>query len=156
MKALIQRVSEARVEIEGRIVGEIGRGLLVFLCVVRGDTDRDLDYVAGKIANLRVFDDARGRMNLSVADAGGAVLVVPQFTLAVRTRRGNRPSFDDAESPQKASRVFDSLVRRLRAGGMSTETGVFGEHMMVSLVNDGPVTLMIDSREAVAPPPTEA
>ncbi len=156
MKALIQRVSEARVEIEGRIVGEIGRGLLVFLCVVRGDTDRDLDYVAGKITNLRVFDDARGRMNLSVTDAGGAVLVVPQFTLAARTRRGNRPSFDDAESPQKASRVFDSLVRRLRAGGMSTETGVFGEHMMVSLVNDGPVTLMIDSREAVAPPPTEA
>ncbi|NOZ25506.1 MAG: D-tyrosyl-tRNA(Tyr) deacylase [Nitrospirae bacterium] len=150
MKALLQRVSEARVETGGRISGEIRRGLLVLLCVVRGDTRKDLDYIIKKVLALRVFDDSRGRMNLSVADAGGEILVVPQFTLAARTRRGNRPSFDDAESPQKAKQMFDSLVQGLRDAGIRTETGSFGEHMRVFLVNDGPVTLMIDSREGGA------
>jgi len=150
MKALLQRVSEARVEAGGCVTGGIGRGLLVLLCVVRGDSGKDLDYVVRKVASLRVFDDPGGRMNLSVVDAGGDILVVPQFTLAARTRRGNRPSFDDAESPQKAKQMFDSLVQGLRAKGIRTETGVFGEHMRVSLVNDGPVTIVIDSREGPA------
>jgi D-tyrosyl-tRNA(Tyr) deacylase len=147
MKALLQRVSSAKVEVEGRVVGEIGKGLLVFLCAVKGDTEKDLDYLVKKVSRLRIFEDARGKMNLSVADIKGAVLVVSQFTLAASTRKGNRPSFDAAEAPGQAKVMCDVFVRRLRDIGIPVQAGVFGAMMAVSLVNDGPVTISIDSRE---------
>jgi len=147
MKALLQRVSSAKVEVEGRVAGEIGKGLLVFLCAVKGDTEKDLDYLVKKVSQLRIFEDARGKMNLSVADIKGAVLVVSQFTLAASTRKGNRPSFDAAEAPGQAKMLCDVFVRRLRDIGIPVQAGVFGAMMAVSLVNDGPVTISIDSRE---------
>jgi D-aminoacyl-tRNA deacylase len=147
MKALLQRVSRSQVEIAGTVAAEIGKGLLVFLCAVRGDGEKDLDYLVRKTAALRIFPDREGRMNLSVADAGGAVLVVSQFTLAASTRRGNRPSFEDAEAPQQAQRMYEEFVRRLRETGLTVRTGEFGADMAVSLMNDGPVTVMLDSRE---------
>ncbi len=146
MRALIQRVSGASVEAGGVVRGEIERGLLVFLCVLKGDGTEDVEYVVRKVSGLRVFDDPAGRMNLSVADAGGEVLVVPQFTLAARVRKGNRPSFDDAESPERAEAMFEAFVRGLEGTGLRVKRGVFGERMQVRLTNDGPVTLMIDSR----------
>jgi len=147
MKALLQRVSRSQVEIAGTVAAEIGKGLLVFLCAVRGDGEKDLDYLVRKTAALRIFPDREARMNLSVADAGGAVLVVSQFTLAASTRRGNRPSFEDAEAPQQAQRMYEEFVRRLRETGLTVRTGEFGADMAVSLMNDGPVTVMLDSRE---------
>ncbi len=147
MKALLQRVSRAKVEIAGTVVGEIGRGLLVLLCAVRGDGDRDLDYLVKKTAALRIFPDQDGKMNLSVADIGGSVLVVSQFTLAASTRKGNRPSFENAELPEQARRMYEEFVRRLEQTGLAVRTGEFGAAMAVSLTNDGPVTVMLDSRE---------
>jgi D-tyrosyl-tRNA(Tyr) deacylase len=147
MKALLQRVLSAKVEVEGRVAGEIDKGLLVFLCAVKGDTDKDLDYLVKKVSQLRIFEDARGKMNLSVADIKGAVLVVSQFTLAASTRKGNRPSFDAAEAPGQAKVMCDIFVRRLRDIDIPVQAGVFGAMMAVSLVNDGPVTISIDSRE---------
>ncbi len=146
MRALVQRVSSASVEVNGRCTGRIGKGLVVLLCAVRGDTEQDLAYTLRKVSNLRVFDDPGGRMNLSVLDAGGEILLVSQFTLAARTRKGNRPSFDDAESPEKARIMLDSFARGLREKGLTVQTGLFGEYMRLSLVNEGPVTIMIDSR----------
>ncbi len=147
MKALLQRVAGARVEVRGEIVGEIRRGLLVFLCAVRGDSDKDLDYLVKKVSQLRMFDDRNGKMNLSVRDIRGEVLVVSQFTLAASTRKGNRPSFDAAEAPERAKPVYDDFVAKLRETGLTVQTGVFAESMAVSLTNDGPVTILIDSRE---------
>jgi D-tyrosyl-tRNA(Tyr) deacylase len=147
MKALLQRVSSARVEIDGRSVGEIGNGLLVFLCAVKGDTDRDLEYIVKKVSKLRIFGDENGKMNLSIMDVKGRVLVVSQFTLAASTRKGNRPSFDTAESPERARALCDTFVMNVRQAGLSVQTGVFAESMAVSLTNDGPVTILIDSRE---------
>ncbi len=147
MKALLQRVAGARVEVRGKIVGEIRRGLLVFLCAVRGDSDKDLDYLVKKVSQLRMFDDRNGKMNLSVRDIRGEVLVVSQFTLAASTRKGNRPSFDAAEAPERAKPVYDDFVAKLRETGLTVQTGVFAESMAVSLTNDGPVTILIDSRE---------
>ncbi len=147
MIALLQRVSSAQVEVEGRITGKIGKGLLVFLCAVQGDTEKDLDYVLKKISLLRIFEDDQGKMNLSVTDIKGEVLVVSQFTLAASTRRGNRPSFDEAERPEKAEAMYGTFIQRLRELGVPVRTGEFGAAMAVSLTNDGPVTVSIDSRE---------
>ena len=147
MLALIQRVSEARVEVNGTVVGSIGKGVLVFLCVLKGDSEEDLDYTARKVANLRIFEDTEGRMNHSLIDLGLEALVVSQFTLAARTRKGNRPSFDDAEAPERARQMYEVFVNKLKNLGIKTAQGVFGAMMKVHLVNDGPVTIMVDSRE---------
>ncbi len=147
MKALFQRVSEARVTINNETVGTIEKGLLVFLCAVKGDTDKDLDYIVKKVAQLRIFRDEQGKMNLSVMDVKGEVLVISQFTLAASSRKGNRPSFDAAEVPERARAIYDTFVTKLREAGLSVQTGVFAESMSVSLTNDGPVTILVDSRE---------
>jgi D-tyrosyl-tRNA(Tyr) deacylase len=147
MKALLQRVSEARVAINGQTVGEIRKGLLVLLCAVKGDTDKDLDYIIKKVVQLRIFCDELGKMNLSVMDVKGEVLVISQFTLAASARKGNRPSFDSAEAPERARPIYETFVTKLRETGLSVQTGVFAESMAVSLTNDGPVTILIDSRE---------
>jgi D-tyrosyl-tRNA(Tyr) deacylase len=143
MKALIQRVSEASVEADGRRVAEIGRGLLVLLGVTHGDGEKDVDWLARKIPALRIFEDEAGLMNRSVADIGGAVVVVSQFTLYADTRKGNRPSFVDAARPEQAEPLYEDLVRRLRQtlGADRVATGVFGAEMKVRLLNDGPVTV---------------
>jgi D-aminoacyl-tRNA deacylase len=147
MKALLQRVSSAKVEVNGEVVGKIGMGLLVFLCAVKGDTEKDLDYVVKKVSQIRIFEDDQGKMNLSVADVKGSALVVSQFTLAASTRKGNRPSFDNAEAPEQAKLMYEAFVRRMRDIGLPVQTGVFAAMMNVTLVNDGPVTIWIDSRE---------
>jgi D-aminoacyl-tRNA deacylase len=146
MRAVLQRVASARVNVDGRTVGEIAAGLLVFAAVERGDGPEDIKYTAGKIKDLRIFEDEVGKMNRSVAEAGGAVLVVSQFTLCGDCRKGRRPSFDDAEAPAIAKPLYESLVAGLRALDLKVETGEFQAHMHVELVNDGPVTLMLDSR----------
>lgn len=145
MRAVVQRVKEARVEIEGRSVGEIGQGLLVFLGVGEGDSEEDSDYLAGKIANLRIFSDARGLMNLSLLDAGGEALVVSQFTLLGDCRKGRRPSFARAARPEQARALYAHFTGLLRETGLRVQTGAFQEMMDVHLVNDGPVTLLLDS-----------
>jgi D-tyrosyl-tRNA(Tyr) deacylase len=147
MRAVIQRVSSARVTVDGRVTGAIDAGLLVLVGVAKGDDETDIGYMASKIRELRIFPDADGRMNRSVVDAGGRVLVVSQFTLLADVHRGRRPGFDAAAPPDVARAHYDTLVDRLRAGGLGVETGVFQVHMDVALVNDGPVTIWIDSRQ---------
>ncbi len=146
MRSVVQRVTFARVRVDGRVIGEIGRGLLVFAGVEKGDGPNDIAYIAGKVNDLRIFDDAAGKMNLSLAESGGAVLVVSQFTLCGDCRRGRRPSFDDAESPAAAKPLYEGLVAALRALNVKVETGEFQAHMDVELANDGPVTILLDSR----------
>jgi D-tyrosyl-tRNA(Tyr) deacylase len=145
MRAVVQRVSRARVTVDGEITGEIGLGLLVLLGVGRDDTNSDATYLAGKIAGLRVFEDDQGKMNLSVLDAGGSVLAVSQFTLYGDVRRGKRPSFDAAAAPEKARQLYEFFVEQVRATGLRCETGRFQETMKVELVNEGPVTILLDS-----------
>jgi D-tyrosyl-tRNA(Tyr) deacylase len=145
MRAVVQRVSSARVRVGDRTVGEIGGGLLVFAGIEHGDGPADLRYVAGKVRDLRIFEDA-GRMNRSVQDVGGAVLVVSQFTLCADCRRGRRPSFDGAAPPALAKALYDGFVRELREAGLRVETGEFQAMMQVEIVNDGPVTILLDSR----------
>jgi D-tyrosyl-tRNA(Tyr) deacylase len=146
MRAVVQRVASAGVTVEGRSVGRIGVGLLVFVGVGRDDGPADAEYVAAKVRDLRIFPDSDGRMNRSVAAAGGEVLVVSQFTLHGDCRKGRRPSFDDAAPPAMASALYEEVVRLLRASDLTVATGQFQAHMMVDLVNDGPVTLLLDSR----------
>ena len=146
MKALIQRVSEAGVDIGGSPHCGIGHGMVVLLCAERGDTGADMEYLVRKTANLRIFEDGQGKMNLSLLDSGGEALVVSQFTLAADTRRGNRPSFVQAEEPVAAEARYLEFVDRLRALGIKTSTGVFGAMMQVRLLNDGPVTVMLESK----------
>jgi D-tyrosyl-tRNA(Tyr) deacylase len=134
------------VRVGDRTTGHIGRGLLVFVGVERSDGPDDVTYIAGKIRDLRIFEDDAGKMNRSLVESGGAVLVVSQFTLCGDCRRGRRPSFDDAETPAVAKPMYESLVAELRAANVTTQTGEFQAHMDVELVNDGPVTLMLDSR----------
>lgn len=147
MRAVVQRVAAARVEVEGEIVGSIGPGLLVYLGAAAGDGDGDLDYVVHKIAGLRVFADEAGRMNHSVADVGGAVLVVSQFTLFGDVRRGRRPSFDGAAEAEEARRLYERAVGELRGRGLTVETGRFQATMDVHAVVTGPVTIQLDSRK---------
>lgn len=145
MRAVIQRVTHAQVSVEGEIIGKIPHGLLVLLGVAKPDTIADADYLAAKIVGLRIFDDANGKMNLSVADVNGSVLVVSQFTLYGNLGRGKRPSFDDAAPPQQARALYEYFVERIRAAGLPCETGRFQAMMQVELVNDGPVTILLDS-----------
>lgn len=146
MRALIQRVKEARVEVSGKTVGSAGKGLLIFLGVCRGDSDKDLDYMVKKVSGLRIFEDADGKMNLSVKDVGGEALVVSQFTLCADTRKGNRPSFQDAEEPDKAKKTYLEFIEKMKASGVRVASGEFAASMDVHLVNDGPVTIMLESR----------
>lgn len=147
MRAVVQRVSRAKVTVDEWIAGEIGLGLLVLLGVAREDTEADVNYLAEKIAGLRVFEDSDGKMNLSIPDVGGSVLAVSQFTLYGDVRRGKRPSFDDAAAPDAARRLYELFVERIRAAGIRCETGRFQEMMQVELVNEGPVTILLDSRK---------
>lgn len=144
---MIQRVSRASVSVDGKTVGEIGRGLLVLLGVSRTDDEAAADYLAEKIAGLRIFEDSAGKMNLSVSDVKGSVLLVSQFTLYGDVRRGKRPSFDAAAPPEQARKVYEYTVERLRALSVPCETGIFQAMMQVELVNDGPVTILLDSEK---------
>lgn len=146
MRAVLQRVSEARVEVDGRVTGAIGRGLLVLLGVAREDTPADADCLADKILGLRIFPDEQGKMNRSVAETGGAVLVVSQFTLYGDTRKGRRPSFDRAAPQEQARQLYQYFVEALRRRHHLVETGVFQARMQVHLINDGPVTMLCESR----------
>lgn len=147
MKAVIQRVTRASVEVDGKIVGQIRGGLLVLLGVAKGDTETDLLYLAEKIPALRIFNDEAGKMNRSLAETGGGVLAVSQFTLLGDTRKGRRPGFDQAAEPATAKRLFEQFVETLRKStDITIEAGVFGAHMKVELLNDGPVTFVLDSR----------
>lgn len=146
MRAVLQRVSSAEVTVDGRRVGAIGTGLLVLLGVEAGDGPGDVTYTADKIADLRCFADQSDRMNRSVVDAGGSVLVVSQFTLCGDTRKGRRPSFDAAAPPEQARLLYEDVLRHLKTRGLSVETGEFQASMAVRLVNEGPVTFLVDSR----------
>ena len=146
MRAVIQRVEKASVSVEGEIKGQIGAGFLVLIGVEEGDGDADFRYIAEKAPNLRVFEDEQGKMNRSLLDVGGELLAVSQFTLLGDARGGRRPSFITAARPETADPMYERLVADWRARGIRVETGVFGAHMKVSLVNDGPVTILLDSR----------
>lgn len=148
MRAVIQRVARASVEIDGQVVGRVGHGLLVLLGVAKGDGESDVRHMVDKIVGLRIFGDQRGKMNLAIGDVGGHVLVVSQFTLLGDTRKGRRPGFDLAAPPDTARLLYERVVAGLRERGLPVETGAFGAHMRVSLENDGPVTFILDSREA--------
>ncbi len=148
MRAVVQRVSRAKVTVNGEITGEIAVGLLVLLGVGHDDTEADVQYLADKIAGLRIFEDEAGKMNRSAHDLGGSVLAVSQFTLYGDVRRGKRPSFDDAAPPDLARRLYKLFVERIRAAGLRCETGRFQEMMQVELVNEGPVTILLDSEKA--------
>jgi len=147
MKAVIQRVTQASVEIDTRVVGQIDGGMLVLLGVANGDGEDDARYMVEKITTLRMFNDAQGRMNLAVADVGGTVLLVSQFTLLADTRKGRRPGFDGAAPPEVARLSYEMVVEGVRRRGIRVETGQFGAQMRVSLQNDGPVTFILDSRQ---------
>jgi D-tyrosyl-tRNA(Tyr) deacylase len=146
---VLQRVRRASVTVDGQIAGSIDNGLVALVGVASGDTPADLEYVASKIRDVRIFADEAGRMNRSVVDAGGAVLVVSQFTLLGDVRKGRRPAFDAAAPPEIARATYDALIERLRATGLVVASGRFGAHMLVELVNDGPVTILLDSRRAL-------
>lgn len=151
MRALVQRVSHARVTVESDVVGSIGRGFLVLVGVTHGDTDAEADRLAAKVAALRVFEDDDGKMNRSLADVGGAVLAVSQFTLYGDVRRGNRPSFTAAAPPDQGLQLYERFCEQIEAAGLACERGVFGAYMQVELVNDGPVTIMIDTADFERP-----
>ena len=148
MRALIQRVKEASVRIDGEIVGSIGKGMLILLGVKTGDTEAEADFLADKCLGLRIFSDAEDKMNLSIDDIGGDFLVVSQFTLYGNAQKGRRPSYIDAARPEVSEPLYEYFVGRLKASGHKVETGRFGADMQVSLINDGPVTLMIEKEKA--------
>lgn len=147
MKALLQRVSGALVSVAGETVGRIGRGLVVFVGVAGGDTERDAEYLAQKTVSLRIFADEAGKFNLSALDVRGELLIVSQFTLLADTRKGRRPSFVEAAPPAQAEALFERFVEQAGESGLKVETGRFQEHMQVEIHNDGPVTILLDSRE---------
>ncbi|MBK5945315.1 D-tyrosyl-tRNA(Tyr) deacylase [Rhodobacter veldkampii DSM 11550] len=147
MRALIQRVAHAKVEVDGRITGQIGPGFLILICAMAGDTEADAARLAQRIAKLRIFKDDAGKMNRSLRDIGGAALVVSQFTLAADTSRGNRPGFSTAAPPDQGERLYLAFSDLLRAEGIAVETGEFGADMAVSLLNDGPVTIWMDGAD---------
>jgi D-tyrosyl-tRNA(Tyr) deacylase len=148
MRAVVQRVSRAKVTVNGGTAGEIGLGLLILLGVGQQDTEADAAYLAEKISGLRIFEDENGKMNRSVRDVSGSVLVVSQFTLYGDARRGKRPSFDEAAPPELARQLYELFVEKIQAAGLRCETGRFQEMMQVELVNEGPVTILLDSRKA--------
>lgn len=148
MRAVVQRVSRAKVTVNAHITGEIGLGLLVLLGVGGNDSESDADYLAQKIIGLRIFEDSEGKMNRSIVDVGGSVLAVSQFTLYGDVRRGKRPSFDDAAPPDQARRLYELFIQRIQAAGLRCETGRFQEMMQVELVNEGPVTILLDSAKS--------
>ena len=147
MRAVVQRVAEADVSAEGRTTGSIGPGLVVLLGVEEGDSERDADYMADKITGLRIFEDEAGKMNLSIKDAGGKILAVSQFTLLGDARKGKRPSFSSAARPEEANRLYRYFISKVNDRGVATEEGVFQAEMMVRIYNDGPVTILLDSRK---------
>src|SRR5690242_8451935 len=147
MRAVIQRVKRASVTVDGTVVGEIGEGLLVLLGVSKADRESDADYLVEKIVGLRIFEDEQGKMNRSVAEIAGAILMVSQFTLYGDVRRGKRPSFDEAARPEEARRLYEYTVKKIRDAGLLCQTGEFQAMMKVSLVNDGPVTILLDSEK---------
>lgn len=147
MKAVIQRVSQAQVEIEGQLIGKIGTGFMILLGIHTEDTSEDVAYLVRKISKLRVFEDSEGKMNLDIQAAGGAILSISQFTLYADTKKGNRPSFVTAARPEQAIPLYEAFNQQLREAGIAVETGEFGGDMDVTLTNDGPVTIVIDTRE---------
>ena len=147
MRAVVQRVTEASVKTEGNVIGQIGKGFLILLGIEQNDTEKDLTYIADKVPNLRIFEDDAGKMNLSLLDIGGSLLLVSQFTLLGDARGGRRPSFIAAARPETAIPLYEALIARWRAQGIVVETGSFGADMAVSLVNDGPVTILLDSHK---------
>jgi D-tyrosyl-tRNA(Tyr) deacylase len=147
MKALLQRVTAAQVTVESEVVGKIGHGLVVFIGVANDDTPEDINYLTRKIVELRIFEDTDGKFNLSLLDVSGELLLVSQFTLLANTRKGRRPGFTDAAPPEIAEALFNQFVEQIRATGLKVETGRFQTHMHVEINNDGPITIMIDSRE---------
>ncbi len=146
MKALLQRVTRASVSVASEVVGRIGRGLVVFIGVATGDTEKDAQYLAQKTVSLRIFSDEEGRFNLSALDIKGELLVVSQFTLLANTRKGRRPSFIEAAPPAQAEEIFERFVEQARATGLRVETGRFQQYMQVEIHNDGPVTILLDSK----------
>jgi D-tyrosyl-tRNA(Tyr) deacylase len=148
MRVVVQRVSRASVTVDGQVVGRIGPGFVVLVGVANGDAQADIEYTASKLVGLRVFSDADGKMNRSITDVGGAMLLISQFTLLGDVRRGRRPSFIDAAAPEAGRAMYEELAAQLRASGLHVETGIFQAHMDVELVNDGPVTLLIDSKKS--------
>ncbi|MDH5694990.1 MAG: D-aminoacyl-tRNA deacylase [Dehalococcoidia bacterium] len=149
MKALLQRVSGASVSVAGEVVGSIGRGLVVFVGVANGDTEKDAQYLAQRTVNLRIFSDQAGRFNLSALDIQGELLLVSQFTLLADTRKGRRPSFTEAAPPAQAEELFEQFVEQAKATGLKVETGRFQQYMQVEIHNDGPVTILLDSKEKI-------
>ncbi len=147
MKAVIQRVSSASVEVEDRVTGDIGHGLMILLCAVHGDSQAEADYLARKIAKLRIFADEAGKTNLSIMDVGGSALVVSQFTLAANWKKGNRPSFIAAAEPDEANHLYEYFCGQLRNEGVPVETGEFAAKMQVSLTNEGPFTIWMDTED---------
>jgi D-tyrosyl-tRNA(Tyr) deacylase len=144
MRALVQRVSSASVTVDGSVTGEIGQGLLVLVCAMQGDTEKEAEWLARKVANLRIFRDDAGRMNRSLIDIGGEALIVSQFTLAAETK-GNRPGFSTAAAPEDGRRLYEHFSAQIASLGIKTANGVFGAEMKVALVNDGPVTIWLDT-----------
>ena len=147
MRAVVQRVSRASVTVEGEVVGRIGAGLLVLLGVANDDSEADAEFMAAKVAGLRIFEDEEGKMNRAVSEVGGAVLAVSQFTLLGDARKGKRPSFDAAARPERANQLYELFVDKLRDFGLTVETGKFQAMMQVELVNEGPVTILLDSKK---------
>lgn len=147
MIAVIQRVSSSSVKVDGEVVGEIGQGLNILLGVKKGDTKEDILKLTNKIINLRIFQDEKGKMNLSLLDVAGEALIISQFTLAGNVKKGRRPSFDDSESPDIAKALYEEFVQEIANTGIKTQTGVFGAYMDVSIQNDGPVTFILNSKE---------
>lgn len=146
MKALLQRVSQASVSFDGEVIGRVGRGFAILLGVAQGDTQEDAEYLVQKVINLRVFPDEQGKFNLSALDVQGELLIVSQFTLFANARKGNRPSFTEAAPPDEAEPLFELFVELLRVSGLRVEKGLFRQHLLVEIHNDGPVTLLLDSR----------
>ena len=147
MRAVVQRVSQSKVTVDGTVTGEIKKGLMVLLGVADGDTEKDAEYMANKISGLRIFMDEEDKMNLSVKDIGGDILAVSQFTLLGDVRKGKRPSFSSAARPDEANELYQKFIEYLRNDGLHVEEGVFQTHMMVDLTNDGPVTILLDSKK---------
>ena len=147
MRAVVQRVKKSAVTVDGKVTGSIGQGLMVLIGVKKGDTEADAEYLARKIAALRVFDDENGVMNVNIKDAGGEILAVSQFTLYGDARKGNRPSYFDAAGPEEANALYLNVIERLQADGLHVEEGIFQTEMLVDIANDGPVTILLDSKK---------